>query len=114
MTAGDVALAANEVIGQGAVVQSVRQNDVRPNEPGEQPGYEVTVDGVIPLFAGSSGFGQSTVTLQIPQAVIDLGAEGGVHWPVHGSQPVEFRAMCEGAACTIDYGTDQYLYWRGE
>lgn len=114
LTSGDPGLAANETIGQGAVSQAVRQNDVLPNEPGDQPGYVVTIEGVVSLFSGTPGWSQPTVTLAVPQTVLDLGNESGVHWPVRPLQPVEFRATCEGATCSIEYGTDQYLYWRAE
>lgn len=106
LSTGDPALGANEVIAQGAVVQAVAQAD--------QAGYEVTINGILPLFTGASGFSQSQVVLRIPQAVLDLGLESGVHWPVRPGQPVEFRAMCDGSNCYTEYGTDQYLYWRAE
>lgn len=114
LTTGDPGLAADEVIAQGSVVQAVLQTDMRPDEPGDQPGYAVTIDGLLPLFVGSYGFGQSRVTLQVDQYMIDLGGDGTVHWPVRPGQPVEFRASCEDATCSLERGVAPYLYWRGQ
>jgi hypothetical protein len=113
-TNGGPALAANEIIAQGSVTQLVGgQGDVDPIEPGEQPGYKVTVDGVRVLFAGTPGYDQPTVTLGVPQAFIDQADEvTGLHWPVRTTQPVEFRATCDGATCWLDFATEAYLYWR--
>jgi hypothetical protein len=113
-TNGYPPLAANEVIAQGAVRELVGgQTDVNPNEPGDQPGYRVVIDGVRTLYAGTPGYSQGTVTLGVPQSFIDGAGSGeGLHWPVHATQPVEFRATCDGATCWVDFTTDAYLYWR--
>jgi hypothetical protein len=114
LTAGDPALAANEVIAQGLVNSVARVNDMDPNEQGDQPGYNVTIEGIRPLYQGTPGFSQSNVTLRVPQAAIDLGDDGPVHWPLRPQQQVEFRAACDGATCRLDYAGSHYLYWRSE
>ncbi|MGE5601578.1 MAG: hypothetical protein ACM30E_00920, partial [Nitrososphaerales archaeon] len=114
LTTGDPGLAANEVIARGIVVQSVQQSDIRPNEEGNQTGYTVTIEGIQSLYAGSSGLVGTTATLQVPQLLIDSEDDSQLHWPVHSSQPVEFRAVCESSICYLDPGSLSYLYWRGE
>ena len=114
LTTGDPALAENEVIAQGVVNSVVQQADVSAIEPGDQPGYNVVVDGIRLLYSGTAGYNQAAVTLRVPQTVIDLGDSSGLHWPVHPGQQVEFRAICETANCSIDFASDAYLYSRSE
>ena len=113
--AGTPALDATEVIGQGIVDSVSRRADVDASEQGDQPGYDIGISGLNVLFTGTSGFyGQNTITVRLPQSVIDLGENGPVHWPVHPGQQVEFRVSCGSAECYFDYATDAYLYWRSE
>ena len=112
--AGTPDLEGMEVIGQGIVDTVVRRADIDTSEQGDQPGYEITIAGLHPLYMGTQGFSQSRITLRVPQSAIDLGENGPVHWPVRPGQQVEFRATCEGAECYFDSATDAYLYWRSE
>jgi hypothetical protein len=114
LTAGEPFLQDNEVIIQGIVNAVTRVNDVDPLEQGDQPGYNVTIDGIRNLWVGPNGFNQANVTVGVPQAVIDLAENGPTHWPLRPGQQVEMRATCEGATCRFDYTTEHYLYWRSQ
>ncbi len=107
-------LGNTEVIGQGIVNEVSRRTDISSSEQGDQPGYDITIDGLHLLFTGASGYSQSTMTLHLPQSIIDLGDNGPVQWPVRSGQQVEFRVRCEGPDCFFDYANDAYLYWRSE
>ncbi len=112
--AGSPSLNDTEVIGQGIVDSVLRRTDVDPSEQGDQPGYDITINGLRLLFVGAAGYSQNTITLRLPQSVIDLGDNGPVHWPVRPGQQVEFRVSCEATQCTLDYARDVYLYWRSQ
>jgi len=112
--AGSPSLADTEVIGQGMVDGVLRRTDVDPSEQGDQPGYDITINGLKLLFVGAAGYNQSTILLRLPQSVIDLGDNGPVHWPIRPGQQVEFRVNCEAAQCILDYANDAYLYWRSQ
>jgi len=112
--AGILNLEDTEVIGQGIVDGVLRRTDVDPSEQGDQPGYDITVSGLRLLFVGAAGYDRSTITLRLPQSVIDLGETGPVHWPVRPGQQVEFRVSCEANQCIVDYARDAYLYWRSQ
>lgn len=112
LMAGTPALSAEEIIGQGVVSSVSSQSDVSVSEPGEQPGYDIVVEGIRLLYSGASGANQARVTIRLPQVAVDLGENGPVHWPLRAGQPVEFRAQCDSATCYFDYYADAYLYWR--
>ena len=112
LTTGDPALDANEVIVQGLVNGVARQNDVSPNEAGDQSGYTVAIDGIRILYAGANGFNQGNVTLGISQNLINLGDSANMDWPVRPGQQIEFRAVCDGTNCSLDAAPNGYLYWR--
>lgn len=114
LTAGDPGLAPVEVIAQATVASVAATADVDPFEPGNQPGYELQLSGVNPLFVGTPGWNEPAVTLGVPQELIDFGPMGPVDWPVKAGQPVEFRADCEGAACLVSMTNPSYLYLRAE
>ncbi len=114
LVAGDPGLTARDIIGQGVVGAVSNQSDVSVVEPGDQPGYDIVIDGIRLLYSGTPGSNVSRVTIRLPQAAVDLGDNGPVHWPVRPGQQVEFRAGCDGATCYFDYYEDAYLYWRSE
>ena len=112
--AGIPNLEDTEVIGQGIVDGVLRRADVDPSEQGDQPGYDITINGLRLLYVGAAGYDRSTITIRLPQSVIDLGENGPVHWPVRPGQQVEFRVICEASQCILDYAGDAYLYWRSQ
>ncbi len=114
VSSDDPGLAPNEVIIQGIVNAVSRVNDVDPVEQGDQPGYNVVIDGIRNLFVGMPGFNQANVTVAVPQQAVDLGENGPVHWPLRTGQQVELRATCDGANCRFDPNSLHYLYWRSQ
>jgi hypothetical protein len=107
-------LRANEVIVQGTVRDLLHTDDVSSDSPGNQPGWEIVVDGLDVLFPATSNCCQDSVTVQIPQALIDQPAVFGVpiDWPINPGQGVEFRAVCTDAECSLDSGPPMYLRLR--
>lgn len=101
-------LIPTEVIAQGVVNEIMRNTD--PN----QPGYQVRIDGINPLFVGTPGWSQSVVTIRVPEALTTLNYDGPVHWPLNPNQQVEFRAICEGNACVLQVSMNSYLFLRSE
>ena len=113
---GTPVLSAQEVIAHGIVNEVAQLIDTDPNQAGDQPGYRLMIDGVNALYAGTSGWGQSAVSLTVPQADIPSSpnAVASVDWPVNPGQQVEFRAFCTGANCALRTGEKSYLRWRSE
>ena len=114
LMAGDPGLTSRDIIAQGVIGSISSQPDVNVAEPGEQPGYDIVIDGIRLLYAGTPGINLSRATVRLPQTAIDLGDNGPVHWPMRPGQQVEFRAGCDGETCYFDYYADAYLYWRSE
>jgi hypothetical protein len=112
---GDPFLSAPEVIARGIVNEvSSYTIDTDPNQAGDQPGYRLVIDGINALFTGTTGWGQSAVTLVVHQADIPSDPNSGapVDWPISPGQQVEFRAFCDGSNCDVRTGQESYLRWR--
>lgn len=114
LTAGNPGLTPVEVIAQANVAAVASTADIDPTEVGNQPGYQLLLTSVNPLYVGTAGWNQPTVTLGVPQDLIDFGPMGPVDWPIRVGQSVEFRADCEGAACLVSSTNPSYLYLRSE
>jgi hypothetical protein len=106
----------NEVIAQAFVREVVRTSDVNSTAGGEQPGWNIVVDRVDVLFSGKTNCCQNTLTLRIPQALVEQQVVFGVaiDWPINPGQLVEFRAICTDADCTLDAGPPMYLHLRSQ
>jgi len=113
---GVPALSPQEVIADGIVNEVVQLIDTDPNQAGDQPGYRLVIDGVNALYAGTAGWGQSAVSLTVPQADIPSSpnAVASVDWPVNPGQQVEFRAFCTAANCNVRTNEKSYLRWRSD
>jgi hypothetical protein len=113
---GVPALSDQEVIAHGIVNEVAQTIDTDVNEAGDQPGYRVVIDGINPLYTGTTGWGLSAVTLMVPDADIPSGpnADASVDWPVNPGQQVEFRAFCVSANCYVRTNEESYLRWRSE
>jgi hypothetical protein len=111
---GVPSLSAQEVIAHGIVNEVVAAIDTDANTSGDQPGYRLVVDGINALYAGQAGWGQSAVTLMVPQSDIPASANavGPVDWPISPGQQVEFRAFCSGTTCYLRTNERSYLRWR--
>ena len=109
---GDPELRASEVIARGIVNDLIAAVDVDQTQPGDQPGYRLVIDGITPLFMGTSGWAQATVALGVPQSLIQSGQGDPVDWPINPGQQVEFRAACEGPECVLREASAAYLRLR--
>jgi hypothetical protein len=109
-------MGANEVIAHASVREVVRTTDVSPTTAGEQPGWNIVVDGVDVLFSGETNCCQDSMTLRIPQGLVEQQAVFGVpiDWPINPGQLVEFRAICSDVDCNLDAGPPMYLHLRSQ
>ena len=105
-----------EVIARGIVRQVNPVPDTDLAQPGDQIGYELTVDGINPLFSGMSSWSQAVVTLMLPEAdtASSSGPDAQVDWPITPGQQVEFRAFCEGSNCFVRTDRGSYLHLRSQ
>jgi hypothetical protein len=110
----DPSMGSNEVIAQALVQEVVRTTDVNSSTSGQQPGWNVVLSGIDVLFSGESNWDKDTATLRLPQALVQQQAVFGVpiDWPINAGQLIEFRAICEGAECSLDAGPPRYLHLR--
>ena len=104
-------LQPNEVVAQGIVNSVSAIADADPVTTGNQPGFQVVVDGLNPLFKGTGECCQTVVNLKLTQKQIDNSAEV-VDWPVNPGQFVEFRGACSGNACTMPVNRPFYFKLR--
>lgn len=115
LTAGDPGLGPDEVIAQGKVASLAPVADTDPTQPGDQAGYRLQLSGVKALYAGTPGWNEASVTLDVPQMLIDYAPVGApVDWPITAGQTVEFRATCGGASCLVNANGQSYLYLTSE
>ena len=82
-----------------------------PSQAGNQPGFQVVIDGLNPLFKGTGECCQTVVNLKLPQKQIDSSTEV-VDWPVNPGQFVEFRGACSGNTCTMPVNRPFYFKLR--
>ncbi len=105
-------LMANEVIAQGIVRDVLAVTDADPATAGDQPGFQVVIDGIYPLFRGSGDCCQAMVGLQLTQVLTGDNMAEVVDWPVNPGQFVEFRGTCTNATCTTPVTRPFYLKLR--
>ncbi|MCX6031945.1 MAG: hypothetical protein NT169_21935 [Chloroflexi bacterium] len=107
-------LAAGEIIAQGLVKDVVFVTDLDSNLADNQPGWELTVEGVHPLFTGSGSTTAVVVKLPILQTLAEIQASGPIDWPINPSQLIEFRAVCVKSACSRPTGSSFYVRLRSD
>jgi hypothetical protein len=108
-------LEPNEVIAQGIVSSVSEITDADPVAAGNQPGFQVVIDGLNPLFRGSGGCCQTVVNLKLTRAQTSAQTEAmaeRVDWPVNPGQFVEFRGACNGNTCTMPVNRPFYSKLR--
>lgn len=114
LTPGNPGLAASEVIAQADVQSVTPVADADLGTPGNQGGYALHLTNVVVFYANDGSWAEHSVTLSVTQALIDqVGFNDPVHWPIRAGQLVEFRATCNGAACSV-VSAPSYLYLRSE
>ncbi len=114
ITVNPPGLSATEIIAHGLINDLTYQTDLLPDKPGDQAGWRLLVDGINPLFRGTGTCCQAVVTLAVLRQ--QTGSQGGdrVDWPLNQGQQIEFRAFCQGNACSLIEGTAYYLRLRSE
>jgi hypothetical protein len=105
-------LSANEVIAQGIINSVNSVADADPATSGDQPGYDVIIDGILPLFKGAGNCCQTAVTFKITQSQTGDAMAEAVDWPVNPGQFVEFRGDCTGAVCVLPVNKTFYFKLR--
>jgi hypothetical protein len=103
------------LMGSDEVIVHARVGDIVSTKIGEELGWNIIADGVDVLY-GDGGCCQATVTLQVPQAMLDQPGAYGVpiDWPVNVGQLIEFRAVCRDNLCSINSGPPMYLRLRSQ
>ncbi|MEJ5199089.1 MAG: hypothetical protein WHX53_09210 [Anaerolineae bacterium] len=107
-------LSANEVIAQGIVNSVINVVDADPTTPNDQPGYQITLDGIMPLFKGPGDCCEAALTFKITQAQTDDAMANVVDWPVNPGQFVEFRGDCVGGTCILPPNKTFYFKLRSD
>ena len=108
-------LQPNEVIAQGIVSSVSEIADADPVAAGNQPGFQVVIDGLNPLFRGTGECCQTVVNLKLTQTQTSAQTEAMaevVDWPVNPGQFVEFRGACTGNTCTLPVTRPFYFKLR--
>jgi hypothetical protein len=103
-------------MGENEVIVHGRVREVNSTKIGEEPGWNLIVEGVDVLYAGDTACCQASITLQFSQAMVEQQAESGVpiDWPINAGQLVEFRALCTENRCSLDGGSRSYLRLRSQ
>jgi hypothetical protein len=80
---------------------------------GNQPGWQIQIDGASLLFRGPGSCCQTTpLTLDLNQDQLHAHPDW-VDWPLRQDQPVEFRAMsCNGTNCKLDGSNNRSFYLK--
>jgi hypothetical protein len=104
-------LEPNEVIAQGIVNSVSPIADADPIASGNQPGFQLVIDGVNPLFRGTGACCQTVVNLKLTQPQTSAQTEAmaeRVDWPINPGQFVEFRGLCSGDTCSMPAAMANY------
>jgi hypothetical protein len=103
-------------LGNDEVIVHARVREVNSTKIGEEPAWNLVLDGVDVLFAGDTACCQASITLQVSQAMVEQQAESGVpiDWPINAGQLVEFRARCTENSCSLSAGPPNYLRLRSQ
>lgn len=107
-------LQANDVIIQGIVNNISTLSDADPTIDGNQPGYQVTIDGINPLFTGTANCCQAVVALQVTAVQTGDNMVEVVDWPVNPGQFIEFRGVCSGGVCSMPVTKSFYFKLRSD
>ncbi len=107
-------LGQNEVIAQGIVNSVSNVVDADPATAGDQPGYQVILDGIMPLFKGPGNCCEAALTFKITQAQTEDAMADVVDWPVNPGQFVEFRGECVGGTCVLPANKTFYFKLRSD
>jgi hypothetical protein len=112
--AAERTLTAGEIIAQGIVNDVAFVADLDLGLADNQPGWELTVDGINPLFTNAGSSAPVMVKLSILQSVAEIESGGPVDWPINAGQLIEFRAACVNGACSLSAGIPFYVRLRSE
>jgi DegV family protein with EDD domain len=92
---GTAMLSSSEVIARGIVRSISFKEDLLPSQAGSQPGYELLIDTIDPLYRGTgSQCCQIPVTIDLTQEQTISSDGEFLDWPINPDQQIEFRATC--------------------
>jgi hypothetical protein len=102
-------LSEEEAYLQGVITQIARVSDAETNLPGDQSGYEVTIDGVNVIDKNGSCC-QQAVKLMLPdRQIADFhppNYDDWLDWPLRVGQTVELHALCGATRCYFEEDTN--------
>ena len=107
-------LNSNEVIAQGIVNAVNYVADIDTTIAGDQPGYQITIDGIYSLFKGTGDCCQTALTLKVTVVQTADSMAEVVDWPVNPGQYVEFRGSCTGDTCSLPNNRPFYFKLRSD
>jgi hypothetical protein len=116
LQAGPPVPGANEVYAQGLISKVNPLTDADQTLPGDQPGWELTIDGVIPITKGPGPCCQQAMTLMLPQYQVAASNPqpyaDWIDWPLQPGQSVEFHALCDATRCHFANNPSQTFYLK--
>ena len=107
---------ANQVYAQGLISKVEPLTDADSSLPGDQPGWDVTIDGVNPITKGPGPCCQQALTVTLPQ--YQAAAEkpqpypSWIDWPLQPGQSVEFHALCDATRCHLPNADSRIFYFK--
>jgi hypothetical protein len=115
LQAGPANLGANEVYAQGLISKVNQLTDADTTLPGDQPGWEVTIDGVNPITKGPGPCCQQAMTVMLPQYQVAAEPKpytSWIDWPLQPGQSVEFHALCDATRCQLSNDYSRKFYFK--
>ena len=109
MSTSTTSLVSAEVIAQGITKQVERFADLNTSQPGNQPGWELLIDGVHPLDPGAnSNCCDASVRIRLAESSTWPVNPTNLDWPIEPGESVEFRGPCYAdGSCTVT-GQDRF------
>jgi hypothetical protein len=116
LQAGPPAPGADQVYAQGLISKVDPVTDADATLPGDQPGWEVTIDGVNPITKGPGPCCQQAMKLVLPRyqvATSDASPDASrIDWPLQAGQSVEFHALCNASRCHLPNNDSPTFYFK--
>ena len=89
---------------QGLISNVVSLIDADASQGGNQPGWEITIDGVNPILKGSGPCCQQAIKIKLLESqatAYPKAYPSWVDWPLQAGQTVEFHALCDATSCHL-------------
>ncbi len=106
----------DEVYAQGLLSRVSPVTDADAALPGDQPGWELTIDGVNPITKGSGACCQQAMKITLPQYQVAMlnpqPYADWIDWPLQPGQSVEFHALCDATRCHLANDDSRAFYLK--